>query len=53
MIQTKLVNKEGRHLVITLKLGTAPSLGRQQAAMAHVDSYRVENFLFFISVVRQ
>lgn len=33
-MQTKLVNKKGRHLVIILKLGTAPSLGRWQAATA-------------------
>jgi hypothetical protein len=47
MVQTKLVNKEGRHLAITQELSTAPSLGRWQAAMAHVDSYRVEDMYSF------
>lgn len=53
MIQTKLVNEEGRHLVITLELGTAPCLLRWQAAMEHMDSYRVEEIYFFILGVRQ
>lgn len=45
MIQTKLVNKESRHLVITPELSTAPCLIRWQEAMEHVDSYRVEKII--------